>query len=61
MTNSDERASASELVDAMLADLGDWRGETLARVRALIHGRTQHERVISRAVECVITSRGASS
>ena len=28
--------TASELIDARLAALGDWRGETLARVRALI-------------------------
>ncbi|WP_164274501.1 DUF1801 domain-containing protein [Stenotrophomonas sp. B1-1] len=28
---------ASELIDARIAELGDWRGETLARVRALIH------------------------
>jgi len=26
----------SELIDARIRDLGDWRGETLARVRALI-------------------------
>ena len=31
-----ERASPSELVDARIAELGDWRGETLARVRGLI-------------------------
>jgi len=29
-------ASASALIDARLAELADWRGETLARVRALI-------------------------
>jgi len=29
-------ASASELIDAKIAELGDWRGETLAGVRALI-------------------------
>ena len=29
-------ASASALIDARIAELGDWRGETLARVRALI-------------------------
>ena len=29
-------ASASELIDARIAELADWRGETLARVRALI-------------------------
>ena len=28
--------SASDLIDAKLAALGDWRGATLARVRALI-------------------------
>lgn len=28
--------SASQLIDARLKELGDWRGETLARVRALI-------------------------
>ena len=27
----------SELIDARIAALGDWRGETLARLRALIH------------------------
>jgi hypothetical protein len=35
-----KRASAgtspSELIDARIKELGDWRGETLARVRALI-------------------------
>jgi hypothetical protein len=29
-------ASPSQLVDASIKDLGDWRGEMLARVRALI-------------------------
>lgn len=28
--------TASQLIDARLKELGDWRGETLARVRALI-------------------------
>ena len=32
---SDE--SPSTLIDAKLAGLGDWRGETLGRLRALIH------------------------
>jgi hypothetical protein len=27
----------SQLLDARIRELGDWRGETLARVRALIH------------------------
>jgi hypothetical protein len=29
-------ASASELIDARIAELGDWRGETLARIRRII-------------------------
>lgn len=29
-------ASASELIDAKIAELGDWRGETLARIRRLV-------------------------
>jgi hypothetical protein len=29
-------ASSSELIDARIADLGDWRGAMLARLRALI-------------------------
>jgi hypothetical protein len=28
--------TASDLIDAKIAELGDWRGETLARVRAII-------------------------
>jgi hypothetical protein len=28
--------SPSELIDARIAELGDWRGETLAQVRAII-------------------------
>ena len=31
-----EPESASELIDARIAELDDWRGETLARIRALI-------------------------
>lgn len=30
-------ASASERIDERIRALGDWRGETLARMRALIH------------------------
>ncbi|HEY3439616.1 MAG TPA: DUF1801 domain-containing protein [Paludibaculum sp.] len=30
--------SPSRLIDGRIAELGDWRGETLARVRALILG-----------------------
>ena len=29
--------SASELISRRIAELGDWRGETLARMRKLIH------------------------
>lgn len=29
--------TASELITQRIADLGDWRGETLGRMRALIH------------------------
>src|SRR6187401_1121222 len=31
-----KEASPSQLIDARIEELGDWRGETLARVRALI-------------------------
>jgi hypothetical protein len=31
-----EGASASQLIDMRIAHLGDWRGETLGRIRALI-------------------------
>ena len=31
-----ESPSGSELISARIAELGDWRGETLARMRALI-------------------------
>ncbi|MGZ2412975.1 hypothetical protein ACUXST_002417 [Sphingomonas sp. F9_3S_D5_B_2] len=38
MTDSkaEDGKSASELIDQRIADLGDWRGATLARVRGLI-------------------------
>lgn len=29
--------SASDLIDARIRELGDWRGETLSRARTLIH------------------------
>jgi hypothetical protein len=29
--------SASAIIDARIKELGDWRGKTLARVRAIIH------------------------
>lgn len=33
----DSAVPASELIDARIAGLGDWRGAMLARLRALIH------------------------
>jgi len=35
-SSSPEGESPSQLIDARVRELGDWRGETLARVRALI-------------------------
>ncbi len=35
-TKAKETASPSRLIDARIKELGDWRGETLARVRGLI-------------------------
>ena len=32
----DKETSPSQLIDARIKELGDWRGETLARVRSLI-------------------------
>jgi hypothetical protein len=34
---ANEGASPSELIDGRIEELGDWRGETLAHVRELIH------------------------
>jgi hypothetical protein len=35
-SDSNEGQSASELIDKRIAELGDWRGETLSRMRKLI-------------------------
>ena len=35
-SSSTEGQSASELIDKRIAELGDWRGETLSRMRKLI-------------------------
>jgi hypothetical protein len=35
-SGSTEAQSASELIDKRIAELGDWRGDTLSRMRALI-------------------------
>ena len=37
MTGSQESKSPSELIDGRIEELGDWRGEMLDRLRALIH------------------------
>jgi Uncharacterized conserved protein len=36
-SDASEAPSASELISKRIDDLGDWRGETLARMRQLIH------------------------
>ncbi|MBZ9743270.1 MULTISPECIES: DUF1801 domain-containing protein [unclassified Mesorhizobium] len=36
-TGSQESKSPSELIDGRIKELDDWRGEMLARLRALIH------------------------
>ena len=35
-SSATKASSPSQLIDARIKDLGDWRGETLARIRALI-------------------------
>jgi hypothetical protein len=35
-TKAKSAASPSQLIDGRIKELGDWRGETLARIRALI-------------------------
>ena len=36
MSKSQQEKSPSQLIDEKIKDLGDWRGETLSRIRALI-------------------------
>lgn len=36
-TNTEEESAASGHIDTRIAELGGWRGEMLARIRALIH------------------------
>ncbi|WP_380878655.1 hypothetical protein ACFB49_17950 [Sphingomonas sp. DBB INV C78] len=38
MTDAKETESPSSLIDARIAELGDWRGKTLAHVRKLVKG-----------------------
>jgi hypothetical protein len=37
MTKPDPAKAASASIDARIAELGDWRGKMLAKVRAIIH------------------------
>jgi len=37
MTGLQESKSPSELIDGRITELGDWRGDMLGRLRALIH------------------------
>ncbi|WP_274627169.1 DUF1801 domain-containing protein [Arvimicrobium flavum] len=37
MQDTSGETSPSHLIDARIEELGDWRGETLARMRGLIH------------------------
>ena len=39
-SDSTENKSATELIDKRIADLGDWRGEALSRMRKLIKEAT---------------------
>jgi len=41
-TRSHEDTSASQLIDARIKELGDWRGKMLSRVRALIKEADPH-------------------
>jgi hypothetical protein len=36
MTETETTRTPAQLIDQRIADLGDWRGETLARLRALV-------------------------
>jgi hypothetical protein len=35
--NAPQEESASELIDRRIEELGDWRGETLAQIRRIVH------------------------
>ena len=35
-TDSDANPTPSQLIDARIAELGDWRGDTLAKARAIV-------------------------
>lgn len=37
MPTTDDALSPSQLIDSRIEELGDWRGDMLARIRALIH------------------------
>lgn len=34
--NPEDKASPAELIDARIEELGDWRGDTLARIREIV-------------------------
>ena len=36
-TTTNDANAASQLIDAKIAELSDWRGELLARIRTLVH------------------------
>ena len=42
LTQDIGQVPAAALIDRRIAELGDWRGETLRRVRALIHAADPH-------------------
>jgi hypothetical protein len=46
-----EEDSPSRLIDARIRELGDWRGEALARIRILIH---QGDKIDEKAVSALI-------
>ena len=53
---ADDHTDASELIDAKIAELGDWRGETLAKVRGII--RTADPEVVEEWKWAKATSPG---
>jgi hypothetical protein len=42
MSKADQSRPASELIDGRIAELGDWRGKTLSRMRKLIKEADPH-------------------
>ena len=52
-SESQESKSPSQLIDARIKELGDWRGEMLGRLRALV------KEADPEVVECVEVEGGA--